>query len=105
MRHGSRLLLESRIFPNSGEYRVIMGDRPEEMLARAGEIRYPRKRASKKVRAPSREEVASQPALQEVKQVPLQVLVDLTCPHCQKKNSFAVIQERGRNHALREEVL
>ena len=82
-----------------------MGDRPEEMLARAGEIRYPRKRASKKVRAPSREEVASQPALQEVKQVPLQVLVDLTCPHCQKKNSFAVIQGRGRNHALREEVL
>ena len=82
-----------------------MGNRPEEMLARADEIRYPRKRASKKVRAPSQEEVASQPALQEVKQVPLQVLVDLTCPHCEKKNSFAVIQEGGPNQALRGEVL
>src|SRR5215469_2127656 len=29
----------------------------------------------------------------------------ICCPHCQKKNSFAVIQERGCNQALRDEVL
>jgi diguanylate cyclase (GGDEF)-like protein len=91
---------------SAGWKQYQLGERPEELLALADGILYARKRAGKKVRAPSHEELASQPALQvEVKQVPLQVLVDLTCPHCQKKNSFAVIQEGGPNHALREEVL
>ena len=74
------------------------------MLARADEILYARKRASKKVQAPPAEEVASAVRV-EVNKVPLHVLVDLTCPHCQKKNSFAVIQEGGPNQALRKEVL
>lgn len=91
---------------SAGWKQYELGERPEEMLARADEILYTRKRASKKVQAPSQAEVASLPSLQvEVKQVPLQVLLDLTCPHCQKKNSFAVIQEGGPNQALREEVL
>jgi len=91
---------------SAGWKQYELGERPEEMLARADEILYARKRASKKVQAPSQDEVASQQAPQvEIKQAPLHVLVDLTCPHCEKKNSFAVIQEGGPNQALREEVL
>lgn len=91
---------------SAGWKQYELGERPEEMLARADEILYARKRASKKVQVPSAEEGAPQPAVPvEVNQVPLHVLVDLTCPHCQKKNSFAVIQEGGPNQALRKEVL
>ena len=91
---------------SAGWKQYELGERPEEMLARADEMLYARKRASKKVQVPSPEELTSQPAAQvEVNQVPLHVLVDLTCPHCQKKNSFAVIQEGGPNQALRKEVL
>jgi hypothetical protein len=41
----------------------------------------------------------------EAKQLPLHVLVDLTCPHCQKKNAFAVIQDPGPRQALHEKVI
>ena len=84
------------------------GERPEEMLARADEILYTRKRASKKVQATSKGngKAATEPDLHvEAKQLPLHVLVDLTCPHCQKKNAFAVIQDAGPSQALHEEVL
>ena len=91
---------------SAGWKQYEVGERPEEMLARADEILYARKRASKKMKAPSPVEVALQHDLQaEAEQLPLQVLVDLTCPHCQKKNSFAVVQDGGPNQALREEVL
>jgi len=91
---------------SAGWKQYVLGEQPVEMLARADEILYARKRASKKMQAPSQAEVASQADLQaEAKQVPLHVLVDLTCPHCQKKNSFAVIQDSESNRALREEVL
>jgi len=84
------------------------GERPEEMLARADEILYTRKRASKKVQVASidDEKVSLHQDLHvEAKQLPLHVLVDLTCPHCQKKNSFAVVQDSGSNQAVNEEVL
>src|SRR5437660_2212072 len=91
---------------SAGWKQYELGEQPVEMLARADEILYARKRASKKMQAPSQAEVASQADPQaEAKQVPLHVLVDLTCPHCQKKNSFAVIQDSESNRALREEVL
>ena len=91
---------------SAGWKQYVLGEQPVEMLARADEILYARKRASKKMQAPSQAEVASQADSQtEAKQVPLHVLVDLTCPHCQKKNSFAVIQDSESNRALREEVL
>jgi diguanylate cyclase (GGDEF)-like protein len=91
---------------SAGWAQYELGERPEELLACADKILYARKRASKKVQAPSPEEVAPREYLQvEGKPVPLQVLVDLTCPHCQKKNSFAVVQAGGPNQALREEVL
>jgi diguanylate cyclase (GGDEF)-like protein len=88
---------------SAGWKQYELGERPEELLVRADEILYARKRASK---ASSKEGFALKPDLQaEAKQMPLHVLVDLTCPHCQKKNSFAVIQDGGPSQALQEEVL
>ena len=73
-----------------------MGDRPEDLLARADRALYARKRASRE--APSSAE------LRETKPTPLRVMVDLTCPHCQKMNSFAVIQNSGAGNTSRNEV-
>lgn len=88
------------------------GEKPEEMLARADKILYTRKRASKKVQGTSNgnDHAAPEPELHpelhlEAKQLPLHVLVDLTCPHCQKKNAFAVIQDAGPRQALHEKVI
>jgi len=84
------------------------GESPEEMLAHADEILYARKRASKKVQATSKgsHKAASAPdLLAEAKQLPLHVLVDVTCPHCKKKNAVAVIQDAEPNQALHERVL
>jgi diguanylate cyclase (GGDEF)-like protein len=85
------------------------GERPEEMLARADEILYTRKRAGKRVQATSNVKIKDKVTLgqdlhAEAKQLPLHVLVDLTCPHCQKKNAFAVIQDAGPSQALHEKV-
>lgn len=72
------------------------GESPDEMLARADEILYARKRASKKVQTASNgyDEAGVVSDLHlEAKQLPLHALVDLTCPHCQKINAFAVIHD------------
>jgi diguanylate cyclase (GGDEF)-like protein len=91
---------------SAGWKQYELGERPDEMLARADEILYARKRASKKVQTTPKDKVALEPNLQvEAKQMPLHVLVDLTCPHCEKQNSFAVIQDAGPSQALQEEVL
>src|SRR6266567_1355070 len=73
-----------------------MGDRPEELLACADQALYARKRASR--------ETPSSAELMETKPAPLRVMVDLTCPHCQKMNSFAVIQNSGAGNTSRNEV-
>jgi diguanylate cyclase (GGDEF)-like protein len=73
-----------------------MGDRPEDLLARADQALYARKRASRET-TPSAE-------LTETKAAPLRIMVDLTCPHCQKMNSFAVIQNSGTSNTSRPEV-
>jgi len=70
-----------------------MGDRPEELLACADQALYARKRASRETSG----ELETKPA-------PLRVMVDLTCPHCQKMNSFAIIQNSGAGNASRNEV-
>src|SRR5437016_10894172 len=84
------------------------GERPDEMLAHADEILYTRKRASKKVKATSNDndKTALDPDLHlEAKQLPLHVLVDLTCPHCRRTNAFAVIQDAGPSRTRLEAVL
>src|SRR5215469_14358712 len=77
------------------------------MLARADEILYTRKRASKKKHATSKgkPKAASAPDLHsEAKQLPLQSLVDFTCPHCQRMNAIAVIHDDRPGKARQEKV-
>jgi len=75
-----------------------MGERPEQMLARADELLYTRKRAGKKLQAPG------QPAQTKIESAALHVLVDLTCPRCHKKNSVALDTHSGANEAAAREV-
>lgn len=84
------------------------GERPEEMLARADEILYTRKRASKKVQETSKGKGKPAPGLDlhaEARQLPLHALVDLTCPHCRKRNAFAVIHDDAPGKTTHEKVL
>jgi diguanylate cyclase (GGDEF)-like protein len=81
---------------SAGWKQYELGDKPGEMLARADQDLYARKRASK-----------SGDALEEpmeTKRAPLHVLVDITCPHCSKKNSVAVDARSDARNAGREEV-
>lgn len=83
------------------------GERPEEMLAGADHILYTRKRASKKAQATIGlgDKAAKAPDLHvDSKQLPLHVLVDLTCPHCQKNNAVAVIQDAKPSEAFHKKV-
>src|SRR6266853_103002 len=75
-----------------------MGERPEQMLARADELLYTRKRAGKNLQP------SGQPAQTETESAALHVLVDLTCPRCHKKNSVALDTHSGANEAAAREV-
>src|SRR6266576_3091178 len=83
---------------SAGWKQYEMGERPEQMLARADELLYTRKRAGKKLQAPG------QPAQTETESAALHVLVDLTCPRCHKKNSVALDTHSGANEAAAREV-
>jgi diguanylate cyclase (GGDEF)-like protein len=82
---------------SAGWKQYEMGERPEELLARADEALYAGKRAGRKAQSPPKENhQAPEKAPQTgTKLTPLHVMVDVTCPHCEKKNSFAVIQDAG----------
>jgi diguanylate cyclase (GGDEF)-like protein len=82
------------------------GERPEEMLASADKVLYARKRAGKKMQplAEGRHRAPKQRAQTETETAPLSVLVDLTCPHCRKKNSVALDTHSGANNAAAREV-
>ena len=92
---------------SAGWKQYEMGERPEEMLARADELLYARKRADKQMQplAVGHRQAAEQPAQAETETAPLHVLVDLTCPHCRKKNSVALDTHSGANDAAAREVL
>jgi diguanylate cyclase (GGDEF)-like protein len=83
-----------------------MGERPEEMLERADQVLYDRKRASKKTQAAPSEiqENSGRGSSVIAGATPLHVLTDLTCPHCGKKNSFAILQASGERNAARREL-
>jgi diguanylate cyclase (GGDEF)-like protein len=91
---------------SAGWKQYELGERPEEMLARADELLYTRKRASKKTQplADSGHPVREQRAQADTEPAPLSVLVDLTCPHCRKKNSVALDAHSGANEAAAREV-
>src|SRR5713101_4228589 len=92
---------------SAGWKQYEMGERPEEMLARADELLYARKRADKQMQplAVGHHQAPEQPAQAETETAPLHVLVDLTCPHCRKKNSVALDTHSGANDAAAREVL
>src|SRR5258706_4156235 len=91
---------------SAGWKQYEMGERPEEMLARADELLYSRKRAGKVTPplADDHHQAPEQRAQTETQPAPLNVLVDLTCPHCQKKNSVAVDTHSGASNAAAREV-
>jgi diguanylate cyclase (GGDEF)-like protein len=91
---------------SAGWKQYELGERPEEMLARADELLYARKRAGKKMQPPAegRAQAPEQPAEADTESAPLHVLVDLTCPKCHKKNSIALDTRSGANDAAAREV-
>jgi diguanylate cyclase (GGDEF)-like protein len=83
-----------------------LGERPEEMLARADKVLYDRKRAGRITQplASGHHQTPEQRAQTETEPAPLHVLVDLTCPHCRKKNSVALDTHSGATNAAAREV-
>ena len=89
---------------SAGWKQYELGERPEEMLARADELLYTRKRAGKKMQPLAGEPAPEQTAQTETATALLHVLVDLTCPRCRKKNSVAVDTHSGANDSAAREV-
>jgi GGDEF domain-containing protein len=91
---------------SAGWKQYEMGERPEEMLARADEVLYARKRAGKKTQpfADSHHQEPEQHARTDGELVPLHIMVDLTCPHCHKQNSVAVETHSGSSRAAAREA-
>lgn len=86
---------------SAGWKQYELGERPEEMLARADEVLYDRKRAAKKAQplADGRHQGSTSRAQTDPEPAPLHILVDLICPHCHKQNSVAVDTHSGTSTA------
>jgi diguanylate cyclase (GGDEF)-like protein len=76
---------------SAGWKQYELGDRPEELLACADQALYARKRASK--------DPSSSAERVEPNGAPVHFMIDLTCPHCQKKNSVALDAHSAPTHA------
>jgi diguanylate cyclase (GGDEF)-like protein len=82
---------------SAGWKQYELGDRPTELLERADRLLYDRKRSSKRS-GPAKEKGKEKRTKQ------LRVLVDLTCPHCNRKNSVAVDTQSGASAPAQQEV-
>jgi GGDEF domain-containing protein len=91
---------------SAGWKQYELGERPEEMLARADEVLYDRKRAAKKAQpsADGRHQRSEQRPQTDPEPAPLRILVDLMCPHCHKQNSVAVDTHSGSSTATAREA-
>lgn len=91
---------------SAGWKQYELGERPEEMLARADEVLYDRKRAAKKAQplTHGRHQESEQRSQTDPKSASLHILVDLTCPHCHKQNSVAVDTHSGTSIATAREA-
>jgi diguanylate cyclase (GGDEF)-like protein len=91
---------------SAGWKQYELGERPEEMLARADKVLYDRKRAGKTTQplADDRHQAPEQRAQTQTQPASLNVLVDLTCPHCHKRNSVALDTHSGTSNAAAREV-
>jgi len=85
--HGSRIPVTFSV----GWKQFELGEHPRELLDSADRLLYRRKRAGKQ-------------AGEETVTGPLRVLVDLTCPHCNRKNSVAVDTQAGASRAEQRQV-
>jgi len=82
---------------SAGWRQYQMGDRPDELLEKADQALYARKRASK--------EAALAASSADDKTEPLHILVDLTCPLCNKGNLVAVDARSDANSAAGPETV
>ena len=82
-----------RVTFSAGWKQYELGERPAELLEGADRLLYDRKRASKQ-----------SGSAQQPKTGPLHVLVDLTCPHCNRKSSVAVDTPSGASRAGQQKV-
>jgi diguanylate cyclase (GGDEF)-like protein len=91
---------------SAGWKQYEIGEQPEEMLGRADEALYARKRASKETQplAEGHHPASEQSAPSDAEPAPLNVLVDLTCPHCHKRNSVAMDTHSGASSAAARKV-
>jgi len=83
-----------------------LGEEPQQLLARADEDLYSRKRARGKrpsaVRA--KQEAPKQAAQVESTSMGTHVMVDVTCSHCEKKNSVAITPDAVAAEAVPHKV-
>jgi diguanylate cyclase (GGDEF)-like protein len=91
---------------SAGWKQYELGERPEEMLARADRVLYDKKRAGKTTQplADGRHQAPEQRAQTQTQPASLNVLVDLTCPHCHKRNSVALDTHSGTSNAAARKV-
>ena len=91
---------------SAGWKQYEIGEQPEEMLGRADEALYARKRASKNMQplAEGHPPASGQSAPSEAEPAALNVLVDLTCPHCHKRNSVAMDTHSGASNVAARKV-
>jgi hypothetical protein len=91
---------------SAGWKQYEIGEQPEEMLGRADEALYARKRASKNMQplAEGHPPASGQSAPLEAEPAALNVLVDLTCPHCHKRNSVAMDTHSGASNVAARKV-
>jgi diguanylate cyclase (GGDEF)-like protein len=86
------------------EYEI--GEEPQQLLARADEDLYSRKRARSK--APSASRAKQNPAKkvtqEETTSMNTHVMVDVTCTHCGKKNSVAIGRDAVADEAIPRQV-
>jgi diguanylate cyclase (GGDEF)-like protein len=82
---------------SAGWKQYEMGERPEQLLARADESLYATKRAGREAQSlPKEKQEAPEKTPQtRTKPTPLHVMVDVICTYCDRKNSFAVFQDSG----------
>src|SRR5216684_6945691 len=80
---------------SAGWKQYEMGERPEQLLARADESLYASKRAGRNTQSlPKEKQEAPEKTPQTgTKPTPLHVMVDVICTYCDRKNSFAVFQD------------
>ncbi len=91
---------------SAGWKQYEMGERPEQLLARADESLYATKRAGRNTQSlPKQKQEAPEKTPQTgTTPTPLHVMVDVLCPYCDRKNSFAVFQDSGPSDVGHQQI-